>query len=132
MQTIIFIFHREKLCSHLPARAEGYSWSLVFSTSQHGFSLNSLYRKMHKLESPILIVIEDTEKNVSRNDLKCREEKLMKFSIQKKNISKFVRKSFLKFCFEILWKNLLSFYNNTFKIAYKILKLNIKKAFELS
>jgi len=56
--------HREKLCSHLPARAEGYSWSLAFSTSQHGFSLNSLYRKMYKLESPILIVIEDTEKNV--------------------------------------------------------------------
>lgn len=60
----IYFFFREKLCSHLPARAEGYSWSLVFSTSQHGFSLNSLYRKMHKLESPILIVIEDTEKNV--------------------------------------------------------------------
>ncbi|XP_035772822.1 nuclear receptor coactivator 7-like isoform X20 [Anopheles albimanus] len=56
--------HREKLCAHLPARAEGYSWSLVFSTSLHGFSLNSLYRKMHKLESPILIVIEDTEHNV--------------------------------------------------------------------
>lgn len=56
---------REKLCSHLPARAEGYSWSLVFSTSQHGFSLNSLYRKMHRLESPILIVIQDTEQNVS-------------------------------------------------------------------
>ncbi|XP_058171036.1 uncharacterized protein LOC131286161 isoform X1 [Anopheles ziemanni] len=56
--------HREKLCAHLPARAEGYSWSLVFSTSQHGFSLNSLYRKMHKLESPILIVIEDTDHNV--------------------------------------------------------------------
>lgn len=57
-------FFREKLCAHLPARAEGYSWSLVFSTSQHGFSLNSLYRKMHKLESPILIVIEDTDHNV--------------------------------------------------------------------
>ncbi|XP_055386991.1 uncharacterized protein LOC129615681 isoform X3 [Condylostylus longicornis] len=56
--------HREKLCSHLPARAEGYSWSLVFSTSQHGFSLNSLYRKMQRLESPVLIVIEDTEHNV--------------------------------------------------------------------
>ncbi|XP_038119561.1 uncharacterized protein LOC6051066 isoform X16 [Culex quinquefasciatus] len=56
--------HREKLCAHLPARAEGYSWSLVFSTSLHGFSLNSLYRKMHKLESPILIVIEDTDHNV--------------------------------------------------------------------
>ena len=57
-------FQREKLCGHLPARAEGYSWSLVFSTSQHGFSLNSLYRKMHKLESPVLIVIQDTEHNV--------------------------------------------------------------------
>ncbi|KAL9896690.1 TLD domain-containing protein mustard isoform 22-T22 [Glossina fuscipes fuscipes] len=56
--------HREKLCSHLPARAEGYSWSLVFSTSLHGFSLNSLYRKMQRLESPILIVIEDTDHNV--------------------------------------------------------------------
>ncbi|XP_020799351.1 uncharacterized protein LOC110177122 isoform X23 [Drosophila serrata] len=56
--------HREKLCTHLPARAEGYSWSLIFSTSQHGFALNSLYRKMARLESPVLIVIEDTEHNV--------------------------------------------------------------------
>ncbi|CAH0556672.1 unnamed protein product [Brassicogethes aeneus] len=56
--------HRENLCRHLPARAEGYPWSLVFSTSQHGFSLNSMYRKMYKLESPILLVIEDTDNNV--------------------------------------------------------------------
>ncbi|KDR11626.1 Oxidation resistance protein 1, partial [Zootermopsis nevadensis] len=56
--------HRKKLCRHLPARAEGYVWTLVFSTSQHGFSLNSLYRKMNRLESPILMVIEDTEHNV--------------------------------------------------------------------
>lgn len=57
--------HRDKLCRHLPARAEGYVWTLVFSTSQHGFSLNSMYRKMNKLESPILLVIEDTDNNVS-------------------------------------------------------------------
>lgn len=57
--------HREKLCRHLPARAEGYVWTLVFSTSQHGFSLNSMYRKMSRLESPILMVIEDTDNNVS-------------------------------------------------------------------
>lgn len=57
--------HREHLCRHLPARAEGYHWTLVFSTSQHGFSLNSLYRKMSKIESPILLVIEDTQGNVS-------------------------------------------------------------------
>ncbi|XP_012262500.2 nuclear receptor coactivator 7 isoform X5 [Athalia rosae] len=56
--------HREHLCRHLPARAEGYLWTLVFSTSQHGFSLNSMYRKMHRLESPILLVIEDTGGNV--------------------------------------------------------------------
>lgn len=56
--------HRENLCRHLPARAEGYVWTLVFSTSQHGFSLNSMYRKMAKVESPILLVIEDTEGNV--------------------------------------------------------------------
>ncbi|GFG28325.1 hypothetical protein Cfor_09078 [Coptotermes formosanus] len=56
--------HRKKLCRHLPARAEGYVWTLMFSTSQHGFSLNSMYRKMNRLESPILLVIEDTEHNV--------------------------------------------------------------------
>ncbi|XP_046393019.1 TLD domain-containing protein 2 isoform X9 [Ischnura elegans] len=56
--------HRRKLCRHLPARAEGYAWSLAFSTSQHGFSLNSMYRKMARVESPILLVVQDTENNV--------------------------------------------------------------------
>lgn len=62
---LVFLINREKICGHLPARAEGYSWSLIFSTSQHGFSLNSLYRKMQRLESPVLVVIQDTEHNVS-------------------------------------------------------------------
>ena len=44
----------------------GYPWTLVFSTSQNGFSLNSLYRKMIGIDSPILLVIEDTQGNVSR------------------------------------------------------------------
>ncbi|KAF4526546.1 hypothetical protein B566_EDAN015595 [Ephemera danica] len=48
--------HRARLQRHLPARAEGYPWTLVFSTSLHGFSLNSMFRKMAKLESPILLV----------------------------------------------------------------------------
>ncbi|XP_039295641.1 nuclear receptor coactivator 7 isoform X3 [Nilaparvata lugens] len=56
--------HRKQLCRHLPARAEGYVWTLVFSTSQHGFSLNSMYRKMNRIESPILLVIQDTDSNV--------------------------------------------------------------------
>ncbi|CAH1722651.1 oxidation resistance protein 1 isoform X5 [Aphis gossypii] len=56
--------HRKQLSRHLPARAEGYMWTLVFSTLQHGFSLNSMYRKMSKVESPILLVIQDTQNNV--------------------------------------------------------------------
>ncbi|KAL5240297.1 hypothetical protein ACI65C_007707 [Semiaphis heraclei] len=56
--------HRKQLSRHLPARAEGYMWTLVFSTLQHGFSLNSMYRKMSKIESPILLVIQDTQNNV--------------------------------------------------------------------
>lgn len=61
---ILTDYHRECLFRHLPARAEGYPWTLVFSTSQHGFSLNSMYRKMYRLESPVLMVIEDTDNNV--------------------------------------------------------------------
>ncbi|XP_047039341.1 uncharacterized protein LOC124644110 isoform X6 [Helicoverpa zea] len=57
--------HREKLCSVLPARAQGYMWSLAFSTSQHGFSLASMYRKMQRVDSPVLLVIQDTDNNVS-------------------------------------------------------------------
>ncbi|KAK7602828.1 hypothetical protein V9T40_006802 [Parthenolecanium corni] len=56
--------HRRQLCRHLPARAEGYSWTLVFSTSQHGYSLNFMYRKMNRVDSPILMIIQDTESNV--------------------------------------------------------------------
>ena len=43
----------------------GYPWTLVFSTSENGFSLSSLYRKMMGIDSPILLVIEDTQGNVS-------------------------------------------------------------------
>jgi hypothetical protein len=50
----------EQLCKHLPARAEGYSWTLIYSSAKHGFSLKTLYREMTKFESPVLMVIEDT------------------------------------------------------------------------
>lgn len=53
-----------QLCQHLPARAEGYTWSLLYSTSKHGFSLKSLYREMAKIDSPILMVIQDTKGSV--------------------------------------------------------------------
>ncbi|XP_075743343.1 nuclear receptor coactivator 7 isoform X3 [Rhipicephalus microplus] len=53
--------HRRELCKHLPARAESYSWALVYSTLKHGFSLKTLYREMLKTESPILLTVLDTE-----------------------------------------------------------------------
>ncbi|RWS29774.1 TLD domain-containing protein 2-like isoform X17, partial [Leptotrombidium deliense] len=51
---------RKCICRHLPARAEGYAWTLIYSTSKHGFSLNTLYREMTKYESPVLLIIQDT------------------------------------------------------------------------
>uniref|UniRef100_A0A1E1XA43 Oxidation resistance protein 1 n=1 Tax=Amblyomma aureolatum TaxID=187763 RepID=A0A1E1XA43_9ACAR len=53
--------HRRELCKHLPARAESYSWALVYSTLKHGFSLKTLYREMLKVETPILLTVLDTE-----------------------------------------------------------------------
>ncbi|XP_077517940.1 TLD domain-containing protein mustard isoform X3 [Amblyomma americanum] len=53
--------HRRELCKHLPARAESYSWGLVYSTLKHGFSLKTLYREMLKVETPILLAVLDTE-----------------------------------------------------------------------
>ncbi|XP_033120142.1 nuclear receptor coactivator 7-like isoform X2 [Anneissia japonica] len=46
---------------YMPARIEGHSWCLVYSTAEHGFSLKSLYRKMQGEEGPMLIIIKDTD-----------------------------------------------------------------------
>lgn len=50
-----------KLAKNLPPRTEGYSWVLVFNTSIHGYSLHSLYRNMAGWESPLLIILRDSE-----------------------------------------------------------------------
>ncbi|XP_037079440.1 TLD domain-containing protein 2-like [Pollicipes pollicipes] len=38
----------------LPARVEGHPWNLLFSTSEHGFSLKSLYRRAAEHECPMV------------------------------------------------------------------------------
>ena len=50
---------------HLPARAEGSLWHLYYSSSVHGYSLRTLFRLMTGLDSPILLVVMDTDHHVS-------------------------------------------------------------------
>ena len=56
-----------QLCQMLPGRTVGYPWTLIYSTETHGFSLKTLFREMHDLESPILLVVKDISDNVSYN-----------------------------------------------------------------
>ncbi|XP_051992343.1 oxidation resistance protein 1-like isoform X4 [Xyrauchen texanus] len=51
----------EKLAKHLPPRTIGYPWSMVFSTSKNGMSIKSLYRMMQGQDSPVLMVIRDSD-----------------------------------------------------------------------
>ncbi|XP_056282508.1 oxidation resistance protein 1 isoform X3 [Pseudoliparis swirei] len=51
--------HVRELCKELPPRIVGYSWQLTYSTSRHGASLKSLYRKLRATDSPVLVVIKD-------------------------------------------------------------------------
>ncbi|XP_069751321.1 nuclear receptor coactivator 7 isoform X2 [Narcine bancroftii] len=52
--------HIEKISQCLPPRTVGHPWRLAFSTSSHGFSLKSLYRKVADIDSPVLLVVKDT------------------------------------------------------------------------
>lgn len=52
--------HIRDLSRLMPARAEGYSWTLAFTTTQMGFSLKSLYRSLSKYEGPVLLLIKDS------------------------------------------------------------------------
>lgn len=61
---ILTLEHRKTLARYLPARAEGYSWTLIYSTSKHGFSLKTLYRNCIGYENPALLVIQDTDGTV--------------------------------------------------------------------
>ncbi|XP_069813309.1 oxidation resistance protein 1 isoform X8 [Dendropsophus ebraccatus] len=51
----------EKLTKHLPPRTIGYPWTLVYSTAKHGMSLKTLYRTMLGLDTPVLLVIKDSD-----------------------------------------------------------------------
>ena len=48
----------------LPSRAVGYSWKLLYSTEKNGFSLNTMYRTLKTVDTPVLLVIRDTQSEV--------------------------------------------------------------------
>lgn len=50
----------EKLAKHLPPRTIGYPWTLAFSTTKHGMSIKSLYRAMQGQDTPVVMVIKDS------------------------------------------------------------------------
>ncbi|KAJ8354092.1 hypothetical protein SKAU_G00216590 [Synaphobranchus kaupii] len=56
--------HIQRLDGHLPARTQGYPWRLVYSTAVHGTSLKTLYRNLAHIDSPVLLVIKDMDKQV--------------------------------------------------------------------
>lgn len=51
--------HFSQLSKELPPRTIGHTWNLAYSTSRHGASLKTLYRKLSASDSPVLIVIKD-------------------------------------------------------------------------
>ncbi|XP_070604313.1 oxidation resistance protein 1 isoform X4 [Erythrolamprus reginae] len=51
----------EKMTKQLPPRTIGYPWTLVYSTAKHGMSLKTLYRTMAGLDTPVLLVIRDSD-----------------------------------------------------------------------
>ncbi|XP_067888390.1 oxidation resistance protein 1a isoform X2 [Heterodontus francisci] len=51
----------EKLAKHLPPRTVGYPWTLIYSTAKHGMSLKTLYRSMTGVDTPMLLVIKDSD-----------------------------------------------------------------------
>ena len=55
----------QRLSDSLPPRIIGTGWRLIFTTSLHGFSLASLYRKCQvQGDSPTLLCIEDSQENM--------------------------------------------------------------------
>ncbi|XP_046871748.1 nuclear receptor coactivator 7 [Hypomesus transpacificus] len=51
--------HVRELSAELPPRTVGHPWKLAYSTSHHGSSLRSLYRRLNGTDAPVLVIIKD-------------------------------------------------------------------------
>ncbi|XP_072316917.1 oxidation resistance protein 1a isoform X1 [Eucyclogobius newberryi] len=54
----------EKLAKNLPPRTIGYPWTLAFGTAKNGMSIKTLYRTMQSQDTPVLLVIKDSDGQV--------------------------------------------------------------------
>eukprot|EP01026_Neomeris_dumetosa_P027596 TRINITY_DN22429_c0_g1_i5.p1 TRINITY_DN22429_c0_g1~~TRINITY_DN22429_c0_g1_i5.p1 ORF type:complete len:508 (-),score=60.56 TRINITY_DN22429_c0_g1_i5:441-1964(-) len=52
--------HFRCLNNHLPSRHRFSTWELVYSTSRHGISLQTLYRREHNAQPPTVLVVRDS------------------------------------------------------------------------
>ncbi|XP_030642258.1 nuclear receptor coactivator 7 [Chanos chanos] len=53
-----------ELSKELPPRTVGHAWRLAFSMSRHGTSLKTLYRKLSTTDSPVILIIKDSNHQV--------------------------------------------------------------------
>ncbi|TRY83466.1 hypothetical protein DNTS_016211, partial [Danionella cerebrum] len=56
----------KEISRELPPRTIGHTWHLSYSTDKHGASLKTLYRKLSSSDSPVLILIKDTNQQSFR------------------------------------------------------------------
>lgn len=71
MSEILTMTDIKAIGKYFPASAVGCPCILTFSTSMDGYSLHSLYRKMEKIDSPMILAILDSEGRAFGAVLSC-------------------------------------------------------------
>ncbi len=70
----LFCNYNIQLLENVPAAFRKCDMELLYSTAKHGYSIHTLYttisrvREKREILKPIIIIIEDTNSNVSKND----------------------------------------------------------------
>jgi hypothetical protein len=71
MSEILTMADIKDLGKHFPPSAVGCPVILTFSSSEHGYSLHNLYRKLETIDSPVILAILDSEGRAFGAVLSC-------------------------------------------------------------